>query len=169
MTIQYRFFTIPLKSAEEAETELNHFLRSQRILTVHREFVSQGENAFWTMAVEYLSDSTEKTKKTTGKKRIDYREILTPEDFALFVKLRDWRKQAAEKEAVPVYTIFTNEQLAEMAKKKAQSKTELKEISGVGEARVKNYGDGVLAILTGASTGYPATDDGNEKNGQSVF
>jgi len=83
MTIQYRFFTIPLKSAEEVETELNHFLRSQRILTVHREFVSRGENS--------------------------YREVLSPEDFALFVKLRDWRKQAAEKEAVPVYTIFTNE------------------------------------------------------------
>ena len=87
MTIQYRFFTIPLKSAEEAETELNHFLRSQRILTVHREFVSQGENAFWTMAVEYLSDSTEKTKKITGKKRIDYREILSPEDFRLVPRL----------------------------------------------------------------------------------
>ena len=52
MTIQYRFFTIPLKATQEVETELNRFLRSQRILTVHREFVSQGENSFWTMAVE---------------------------------------------------------------------------------------------------------------------
>ena len=44
MTIQYRFFTIPLKATNEVKTELNHFLRSQRILTVHREFVSEGEN-----------------------------------------------------------------------------------------------------------------------------
>ena len=153
MTIQYRFFTIPLKSAEEVETELNHFLRSQRVLTVHREFVSQGENSFWTMAVEYLSGSTEKTQKTSGKKRVDYREVLSPEDFALFVKLRDWRKQAAEKEAVPVYTIFTNEQLAEMAKRKVKSKADMKEISGVGEARVKNYGDAVLGIMAGDRTG----------------
>jgi hypothetical protein len=44
MTIQYKFFTIPLKATQEVETEFNHFLRSQRVLTVHREFVSQGEN-----------------------------------------------------------------------------------------------------------------------------
>jgi len=44
MTIQYRFFTIPLKSTEEVEIELNRFLRSQRVLTVHRELVGQGEN-----------------------------------------------------------------------------------------------------------------------------
>ena len=106
MTIQYKFFTIPLKTTREVETELNHFLRSQRILTVHREFVSQGENSFWTMAVEYMSDG-DTSPKDTGRKRVDYREILSPADFALFVKLRDWRKQVGEKEAVPVYTVFT--------------------------------------------------------------
>ncbi|MDZ7699389.1 MAG: HRDC domain-containing protein [Deltaproteobacteria bacterium] len=147
MTIQYRFFTIPIKSLEGAETELNRFLRSQRVLTVHREFVSQGENSFWAMAVEYLSDGSDAAQKSAGRKRVDYREILSPEDFTLFVKLRDWRKQAAEKEAVPVYTIFTNEQLAEMAKRKIKSKENLKEISGVGEARVKNYGDAVLKLV----------------------
>ncbi|MBW2709376.1 MAG: HRDC domain-containing protein [Deltaproteobacteria bacterium] len=163
MTIQYKFFTIPLKATREVETELNHFLRSQRVLTVHREFVSQGENSFWTMAVEYMSDGNT-PQKTTGKKRVDYREVLSSEDFALFVKLRDWRKQAAEKEAVPVYTIFTNEQLAEMAKRKVKSKADLKEISGVGEARAKNYGDAVLGIMAGNCIELEAESRANETN-----
>jgi superfamily II DNA helicase RecQ len=165
MTIQYKFFTIPLKATREVETELNHFLRSQRVLTVHREFVSQGENSFWTMAVEYLSDGGGDTRKPLGKKRVDYREVLPPDDFGIFVKLRDWRKQAAEKEAVPVYTIFTNEQLAEMAKRKVKSKAEMKEIPGVGEARVGKYGDAVLGIVRG----FPRELDGmghkNETDG----
>jgi len=70
MTIQYKFFTIPLKATREVETELNHFLRSQRVLTVHREFVTQGENSFWTMAVEYLSDGGDDTRKPPGKNPI---------------------------------------------------------------------------------------------------
>jgi len=61
---------------------------------------------------------------------------LSQEDFALFVKLRDWRKQAASLEAVPVYTIFTNEQLAAIAQKRTATLSDLKTINGVGESRV---------------------------------
>lgn len=165
MTIQYKFFTIPIKATQEVETELNRFLRSQRVLTVHREFVSQGENSFWTMAVEYLSDGGDDTRKPSGKKRVDYREVLSPDDFALFVKLRDWRKQAAEKEAIPVYTIFTNEQLAAFAKKKVTSKVEMKEIPGVGEARMRKYGDAVLGIVSGFPRGLEGMGQKNETDG----
>ena len=146
MTIQYRFFTIPLKSSEGVETELNRFLRSERILTVHREFVSQGENSFWAMSVEYILGGGDDTQKKSSKKRVDYREVLSPRDFALFVKLREWRKQVAETEAVPVYTIFTNEQLAEMVKRRVTTRAEMKKITGIGDARVKKYGEALLRI-----------------------
>ena len=42
------------------------------------------------------------------------------------------------------YVVFSNEQLAEMVKKKVTSKAALKEIEGVGDARVEKYGAGVL-------------------------
>ena len=35
--------------------------------------------------------------------RVDYREVLSPEQFALFVKLRALRQGIAKDEAVPVY------------------------------------------------------------------
>ena len=38
--------------------------------------------------------------------------MLKPEEFEVFSRLREWRKAAAEKEGVPVYTVLTNEQLA---------------------------------------------------------
>ncbi|OQX16461.1 MAG: hypothetical protein BWK76_11595 [Desulfobulbaceae bacterium A2] len=34
----------------------------------------------------------------------------------MFARLREWRKARAEAEAVPVYTIFTNDQLAEIVR-----------------------------------------------------
>jgi hypothetical protein len=45
---------------------------------------------------------------------VDYKEVMNEADFAVFSRLRDLRKVIAEKEAVPAYAIFTNEQLAAM-------------------------------------------------------
>ena len=57
MPVQFKFFMIPFHSGIQAETDLNLFLRSHRVLTIHREFVNQAENACWCMAGEYLTDS----------------------------------------------------------------------------------------------------------------
>lgn len=56
-----------------------------------------------------------------------------------------------------------------MAKRKVESKADMMEISGVGEARVKNYGDAVLGIMAGAPTGFQVAGEGNEKNGKSLL
>ena len=47
MAIQYRFFTIPTRQPEAAEEELNRFLRTVRVLVVHRNFVDEGAASFW--------------------------------------------------------------------------------------------------------------------------
>lgn len=62
-----------------------------------------GEHPFWASCVDSF-----------GKKaRVDYREALPPHEFAAFAKLRELRQQLTRAEAVPVYTIFTNDQLAD--------------------------------------------------------
>jgi superfamily II DNA helicase RecQ len=150
MSQQFKFFRITCHNQEEVESELNRFLRSHRILTVHHEFVSDGESSFWYFAVEYLkSDSATRHPATdrSGKKRIDYKEVLSPEDFSVFAVLRNWRKQTAERAGVPVYTIFTNEQLATIVTKRIHSKKALRDIEGVGEARMEKYGDAVLQVI----------------------
>ena len=125
---------------------MNVFLRAQRVLAVKKEFVADGENSFWTFCVEYLESAPGATVSTSlsGRPKVDYKEILKPEEFEVFSRLREWRKVVSEKEGVPVYVVFSNEQLAEMVKKKVSSKAALKEIEGVGDARVEKYGAGVL-------------------------
>ena len=145
--MQLKLFILPVKNLEAAEGEMNGFLRSHRVLAVKKEFVADGENSFWTFCVEYL-DSTTGAAMWPGKgPKVDYKEVLKSEEFEAFSRLREWRKAAAEKEGVPVYTVFTNEQLAQMVQKKVSSKAGLKEIEGVGEARVEKYGEGVLRVL----------------------
>ena len=150
MSLQYKFFTIPIKDLDAAEESFNRFLRTVRLLSIDRKFVENGENSFWALSVEYLD--SQKQERLMGKgagrsRKIDYRGILSPEDFALYVKLRDWRKSTGEKESVPFYTIFTNEQLAKMAQQKIKTLEELGALTGIGTARVDKYGGDVPAVI----------------------
>jgi len=42
--MQLKLFILPVKNLDAAEAEMNAFLRSHRVLTVKREFMSDGEN-----------------------------------------------------------------------------------------------------------------------------
>ena len=147
--MQLKVFILPIKNLVAAEAEMNAFLRSHRMLAVKKEFVPDGENSFWTFCVEYLESAPVASSGggLSGRPKVDYKEVLKPEEFEVFSRLREWRKGVAEKEGVPVYVVFTNEQLAEMVKKRVSTKAALKEIEGVGEARVEKYSDAALERL----------------------
>jgi len=36
----------------------------------------------------------------SGRPKVDYKEVLKPEEFEVFSRLREWRKGVAEKEGV---------------------------------------------------------------------
>jgi len=148
LTVPYRFFVIPVRTSVSAEEELNRFLRSHRVLSVDRRWVDQGSESFWSFCVDYLEPGQAGSVLNRGsgeRGKVDYREVLKPDEFALFVKLRALRQEIAKDEAVPVYMVFTNEQLAQIVRLKARSKADLNKIAGVGEARIQKYGERFLA------------------------
>ena len=75
------------------------------------------------------------------------RKLYPPVDFVTFARLREVRKELAKAEQVPAYAIFTNEQLAEIAKALPLSANALSKIEGVGESRVEKYGGQFLKVL----------------------
>jgi superfamily II DNA helicase RecQ len=147
----FQFFTIPIASPEAATNELNAFLRSHRILKTDRQWVDQGTSSLWSVCVEYL-DGAGGTRPNGPPhpqlRKVDYKDTLSPADFAVFAKLREVRKAISQAEAVPVYAIFTNEQLAQMVSTKATSRAALGKIEGVGGARLDKYGPRMLDILS---------------------
>ena len=157
--MKYRFFMIPTTMPHAAQEELNHFCAEQRVVNVDKQFVSDGERSFWALCVCYLDGPGGPIAARKGK--IDYRETLNEQDFALFAKLRALRKTLAEQEGVPAYALFTNEQLAAMVQKRVTSKAALGDIEGVGTARVEKYGDAFLSVLLeGAGNNAPKPDTG---------
>jgi superfamily II DNA helicase RecQ len=129
----------------EALAELNRFLRANRVLTLEQH---RGEDS-WSFCITYQqgADSCSNHKDHEGGK-IDYKEVLDAPTFALFSKLRDWRKQSAEAEKLPAYAVFTNEQLAQIARERPKSNAALGNISGVGESKVNHYACAVLKIIS---------------------
>ena len=125
-SMPYRFFLIPVRQSVPAEEELNRFLRSHRVLNVDRRWVDEGSESFWSFCVDYLETGQDGRAAQGGaseRGRVDYREVLSPEQFALFVKLRALRQGIANDEAVPVYMVFTNEQVAQGARQASHEPT----------------------------------------------
>ena len=155
MTVQFKIFRVPSNSNSEEETAFNTFLRSVTHLTIHRDFVVMDSHSYTVFTVEYYENGQPLGKSKSKKAKIDYREVLSPEDFTLFAKLREWRKGTAAREAIAVYTIFTNEELAQIAGQRPKSKSALQKIPGIGEAKVNKSAQEVLAIvaaITGQQT-----------------
>lgn len=150
----FEFIQVPANGQGSAKEELNKLLRNGRIASVKKEFVSNGEDSFWAFCIEFLDGPLgvmDKGRGSAGPK-IDYKEVLNTADFVVFARLRDLRKAVSEKEAIPAYSIFTNEQLAAMVTGKMDSLTALGTIPGVGAARLDKYGTAFLASLTGKET-----------------
>lgn len=94
---------------------------------------------------EYKKASTKKTKSAVPKKSAV--TLATSADEDLFAKLRAKRLQIAKQLNLPPYIIFHDSTLMEMASVKPQTATELLSINGVGESKLKRYGDDFLSIL----------------------
>jgi superfamily II DNA helicase RecQ len=140
----YRIFVVSARDEGAASAELNGFLRSHRVLAVDRRWVQQDGECYWSFCVDYLesggggsvSPGKNGTGSGVGQGKVDYREKLSPEDFAVYARLRQVRKELAQAESIPVYTVFNNEQLAQMVRGRAKIRAALEKIAGVGEARI---------------------------------
>ena len=140
--MQIKIFTVPVVTDERDLEELNHFLRSHKVIDVKREITQYNGNGCWTFCITYMSDNhTVSPRDSEGKqKKIDYKEVLEPAAFDRFAHMRKLRKEIAERDAVPAYAVFTDTELAEMAKKEQLTKNAIESIPGIGKKRAEKYG-----------------------------
>jgi len=68
-------------------------------------------------------------------------------DEALFERLRALRRQLADERGVPAYIIFSDVSLREMARHYPANSTEFRRIPGVGEQKLKDFGEAFLSEI----------------------
>jgi len=143
------FFTIPVVGSKQLETELNTIINQNVVVNIDKYFVAAGENSFWSICLTTAQGQVGSTAPASPGKRksVDYKDVLSADDFAIYAELRKLRKQISDAEGVPAYAVFTNEQLARIVTDKVDSDTDLLAIDGVGKGRVEKYGGRFLTCL----------------------
>jgi superfamily II DNA helicase RecQ len=149
--MKMKFFWIPALDSSNAEDELNTFLASHRIVHLDKAFTQAEGCLGWSICVQWMPGEGKSALPTPSRSKIDYREVLDEASFRVFSALRTWRKETAAEQAVPVYSVATNEQLAAIAQASPGSIAALEKIAGFGSARVARYGEAVLEICRRAS------------------
>jgi ATP-dependent DNA helicase RecQ len=62
-------------------------------------------------------------------------------------RLRQWRLETARASGVPAYVVFHDSTLNAIAAARPASLAELLRVSGVGESKLRKYGEEVLEVL----------------------
>ncbi|MCC5842598.1 MAG: HRDC domain-containing protein [Opitutales bacterium] len=146
----YQIFRVSAHGMGEETAALNRFLAGGKIASVRKEFVADGTNSFWSFCVETVDGVNDRVAERSKTAKVDYREVLSDADFEIFSQLRILRKSLAEKESIPAYQIFTNEQLALMVTTKVNTRAGLEKVPGVGSAKLEKYADLFLDPLRAA-------------------
>jgi len=126
-------------------------------VAVEKQLINVGSAYYWSFCVQYIYGSASQSNTPQGerKEKIDYKNVLNAPAFEVFSKLRTCRKQIAEDDAVPAYAVFTDAELAEIAKLEEITPKNLLTINGIGDKRVEKYGKILCEMIE--------KEDGKEK------
>ena len=72
---------------------------------------------------------------------------LSPEEKALFERLREWRLARCRADSVPAYVVFSDKVLVELARRRPVTGPGLLAVPGIGPAKLAAYGEDLKRIL----------------------
>ena len=145
--MQIKIFNIPIGADDDLVEEMNHFLRANKIIDIKRDLAQLDGNSLWTFCITYMAASRPTDAdgvKHGSSNKVDYKEVLEPDVFKRFSDLRKIRKQIADNEAIPAYAVFTDAELADMAKLPALSIESMQKIPGIGKKKVEKYANAFI-------------------------
>jgi superfamily II DNA helicase RecQ len=140
--MKIRIFTCPVFDGEEDVKELNSFLSSVKVLDIQSNFFNAGNAAYWSFCVRFIDQ-----QNSMAKEKTDYKKLLSKEQFDIFSSLRIFRKQISEKEAIPAYAVFTDEELAQIVSLEKIEESSIVTVKGIGQKRFEKYGNQLIEYL----------------------
>jgi superfamily II DNA helicase RecQ len=146
--MQIKIYSIPIPEGDVFNEEMNKFLRSHKILKVDQQVVSNTDGSYWCFSIQYQEGAT----PSKEREKVDYMKTLDADTFQRFSTMRVLRKQIAIEDAVPAFAVFTDEELAEIARISPPLTLEaLKAIPGIGAKKLEKYGVKLLKMLQDAA------------------
>lgn len=109
--------------------------------------VYRGERRVSMRQMPSAAEPTGRTSRSRGKRHSGERLGIEAADAPLFDVLRAWRRDRAAEQHLPPYVIFHDATLSAIARQRPKSLDALAKVSGVGQSKLKRYGDDVLRIV----------------------
>jgi superfamily II DNA helicase RecQ len=135
--MQIKLFTIPIGDSGAALDEMNRFLKGNKILEVQNQLISNENGAYWCFCVRYIEK--ELSQVVHSKTKVDYKQVLDDATFQKFSKLRAIRKKVAADEGIPAFAVFTDEELAGLAKLETITVKTMLSVKGIGDKKVERF------------------------------
>ncbi|GBU22768.1 hypothetical protein R80B4_02680 [Fibrobacteres bacterium R8-0-B4] len=155
--MQIRIFTIPSADSGSLQSEMNAFLSAHRVLEIEQKFFQNDNGGYWSFCVRYIDGGGGGGPYQGGYsgKKVDYREVLNERDFTVFSKLRAIRKELAAADGAPAYVVFTDEELAAIARMPEITEKAVLEVPGIGEKKLARYGKALIEKYNALSASAP--------------
>ena len=102
----------------------------------------------YTKVLVKITDEDKATnRKLKPKKNIKGMDSLTSSGFKLFDKLKELRLEIAREEKMPPYIVFNDKTLIDMCAKMPITKSDMLNVSGVGENKYGKYGERFIDVI----------------------
>jgi len=119
---------------------------------LRRLLAGQGRLESALLASEIVSSESAGPRRARQKRAAPVPEIvLTPEEKRVVACLKKWRLERANAGRVPAYMICPDRTLEHLARARPATLEALAAIYGLGESKIKNFGEELLQALSDAS------------------
>ncbi|MBU6430083.1 MAG: HRDC domain-containing protein [Cyanobacteria bacterium REEB65] len=163
--MKVRVFTLPWKPELGGfdDGKVSEFLQVRNAIDVCEHFFVHEKMPVLVLVVTYREpDNRSVAPARHGGSQAVATELandLAPEERERYEALRVWRNQYARRAGKPPYVVFTNRQAQEIARRAPTSRTQLMEVTGLGESRLDDFGQELLAFLASLHGGATAQDE----------
>jgi len=163
-----RVFTLGFDPATERfeDAPVQDFISDKEVESISDHFFVRDGMPYLALVVCYRTPTSAPQTADKGssadvrrKRDESWRDALERADWPLFNRLREWRGERAKGEGIPPYVICNNRQLVEVVRRRPSKLSELAEVDGFGEAKLKKYGTELLAIIARAGAEGEGGDD----------
>lgn len=143
---QFQSFFVASRAAPRQCDELNHFLRSHRIIRLSQGFVPSGDSPGFQILVEYADGADSEPQKS---RRVDYRAMLKDDaQRAEFDAMKNFRAELCKRDKlVGAYMICKDEHLHAMVTNPNITLEELEAMPHSANIKLGEYGKLLLDEL----------------------
>ena len=127
----------------------------------HIEYIKTKNQLLSTDEKEFLKEKG--IKQEEEKKTIEDTEVLDVKDNELFEALREWRYAKCKEQEINAYRIITQKTLIQIVNNKPKTEEELLKLHGIGEAKLKEFGNEILEIVQEYTSTKEEKGEENEK------